>query len=58
MLDRYRCILGSVAISWIGGLASLALYLGNNGVILAGAMTGIGVIVAGLAGYELGLKKS
>ena len=58
MLDKYKCILGSVAISWIGGLASIALYLGHNGVLLAGAMTGIGAIVAGLAGYEIGLKKS
>ena len=58
MLDKYKCILGSVAICWIGGLAGLALYLGHNGVILAAAMTGIGAITAGLAGYELGLKKT
>jgi hypothetical protein len=58
MLDRYKCILGAVGISWIGGIAITGLLLGHNGVLLAGSMTAIGSIIAGLTGYEIGLKKS
>jgi len=58
MLDRYKCILGSVGISWIGTIAVIGLLQGLDGVLLAGSMTAIGVIVSGLAGYELGLNKS
>jgi len=58
MLDRYKMMLGSVGISWIGAIAVVGLYLGYDGVLLAGSMTAIGSIIAGLTGYSLGLKKS
>jgi len=58
MLDKYKLMLGSVAIGGIVALDAMALYLGHNGVLLATSIGAIGVIVGGLAGFEYGLKKS
>jgi len=56
MLDRYKCILGSVGIGFIGTIATIGLLTGHDGVLMAGSMTAISAIVAGLCGYEIGLK--
>jgi len=58
MLDKYKCIIGSVAIGGIVALDAIALYLGHNGVLLATSIGAIGAIVGGLAGFEYGLKKN
>ena len=58
MLDKYKVIIGSVAISGIVALDLMALYLGHNGVILATSIGAIGFIVGGLAGFEYAVKKS
>lgn len=58
MLDKYKFMLGSVAIGGIVVLDAIALYLGHNGVILATSIGSIGFIVGGLAGFEYGLKKN
>jgi len=58
MLDKYKLMLGSVAIAGIVALDLMALYLGHNGVLLATSIGAIGAIVGGLAGFEYGLKKS
>jgi len=57
MLDKYKFMLGSVAIGGIVALDLMALYLGHNGILLATSIGAIGAIVGGLAGFEYGLKK-
>lgn len=58
MESKYKVMLGTVAIGGIVALDSIALYLGHNGVLLATSIGAIAAICAGLAGYEIGLKKS